>query len=63
MYVPVCSPDDSAILVLRKCLEWTRVVGLDSPGVDNSIGLVKRAVVVGLVAVPAKQEGVEASEK
>ena len=62
MYVQVCSPDDSAILVLRKCLEWTRAVGLDSLGVDNSIGLVKRAVVVGLVVVPAKQERGEASE-
>jgi len=53
-----------ALLFLTQAhaVEWTRVVGLDSPGVDNSIGLVKRAVVVGLVAVPAKRKRGEASE-
>jgi len=53
-----------ALLFLRQAhaVEWTRVVGLDSPGVDNSIGLAKRVVVVGRAAVPAKQERGETSE-
>jgi len=49
-------------LTRAHALEWTRVVGLDSPGVDNSLGLVERAVVVGLVTVSAEQEWGEAGE-
>ena len=53
-----------ALLFLRQthAVEWTRAVGLDSPGVDNSIGLAKRAVVVGRAAMPAKQKRGEAGE-